>query len=121
METQKVENKSLLQGNNEFETGVLTISAEGTVPAGALLARGAAGKFQVITDTGATPPVVVNPVELKNPGTAQADIAFRALIGGRVRFDMLSVGSQGITDAQADMLRQYGIIAKKVTDISRTE
>ena len=131
METRKVENKSLMQGNNEFETGVLTVPAGGTVPAGAFLKREANGKFAAIASTEpADPeepwnfdkPVAVNPVETRNLPAAPADVPFRAMIAGKVRFDMLSVGGQPITDAQADLLRQYaGIIAKKVTDLSWSE
>ncbi len=121
MTTRKVKSKSLFQGNNDFETGILTIPAGETVPAGAFLIRGADGKFTVVSDTNTENPVAVNPVELKNTGAAPADISFRALISGKVRRDMLSVGGQPITDAQADMIRQYGIIPKKVTDISRVE
>jgi hypothetical protein len=138
--TRRVENKIFLLGNNEYETGVLTVPAGGTVPAGALLKR-AAGKFSPVTDTGAVLinvsdtgtknvsvpgvpaeiPVAVNPVDIKNTAAAPADIPFRALIGGRVRRDMLSVAGSPITDDQADMLRSYGIIPKKVTDISWAE
>jgi hypothetical protein len=59
-------------------------------------------------------------VEIKNTAAAPAEIPFRAMIAGRVRFDLLSVNGGEITDAQADMIRRYGIIPKKVTDISWT-
>lgn len=116
-----VENKIFLLGNNEFETGVLTVPAGSAVPQGAFLKRGTGGKFSAVTNTATETPVAVNPVEIKNEGTAPADIPLRVMIGGRVRFDMLSVNGQPITDAQADMIRLYGIIPKKVTDISWTE
>jgi hypothetical protein len=118
MDTKIVENKSLFQGNNEFETGLLTVPAEGSVPLGALLKR-AAGKFSVAVD--AETPVAINPVEVKNPSDAPVDIPFRALISGRVRRDMLKFNGGTITDAQTDQLRQYGIIPKKATDLSWTE
>jgi hypothetical protein len=117
METRKVVNKSLFQGNNEFETGILTVAANTTVPAGALLKREASGKFAVITDTGSDKPIAVNPVELKNPGSAAADMPFRACIAGKVRFDMLSVGGNPVTDEQADLLNRF--VPVKVTDLSR--
>jgi hypothetical protein len=131
------ENKSLFLGNNEFETGLLTVPAETTIPAGALLKR-VDNKFAPVLDTSpvqveagdanvsipgvpADVPVAVNPVEVKNPGSSPADIPFRALVSGKVRSDMLSVNGQPITAAQADMLRVYGIIPRRVNDISRTE
>ena len=119
METSRVENKSLFQGNNEFETGIITIPASTVIPTGALLARSDNGKFKVINDTDTENPVAVNPVELKNNGNSPSDTPFRALVGGRVRFDMLSVDGKPITDKQSDLLRQFaGIVAKKVTDLS---
>jgi len=121
METRVVENKSLLQGNNDFETGILTVAAGATIPRGAFLARGTDEKFFAITDLETENPVAVNPVEIKNTGAASADIPFRALISGSVRFDMLSVNNQPITAAQGDLLRQFaGIIPKRVTDLSWT-
>jgi len=118
MDKRKVENKSLFQGDCEFETGILTVPAGTTVAAGAFLKRNANGKFSTVTDTGNQTPCAINPVETKNTGTAEADIPFRALTAGRVRQDMLSVNGEPITDAEADMIRIYGIRPKKVTDLS---
>jgi hypothetical protein len=136
-----VENKTLFLGNNEFVTGLLTVPAETVVPAGALLKR-EGDKFAPVIDTDTTPgtpssdggwttdptdpvpgdvPVAVNPAEIKNSGGFPADIPFRALVSGKVRLDMLSVNGQPITAAQADMLRVYGILPRKLNDISRTE
>jgi hypothetical protein len=140
IKSRAVTNKALFLGDNEYETGVLTIPATGTVPAGALLKR-ENGKFAPVvntspveinvgdTDTVNVPvpgvpadiPVAVNPIEISNPGNAAADIPFRALVAGKVRADMLSVNGQPITDAQSDMLRSYGILPRKVTDISRLD
>jgi hypothetical protein len=139
-QTRHPENKSLFLGNNEFETGLLTVPAGTTIPAGALLKR-VDNKFAPVLNTSpiqinvgdsstidvpvpgvpADAPVAVNPVEVKNPGGAPADIPFRALVSGKVRADMLSVDGQPITAAQADMLRVYGILPRRLNDISRTE
>jgi hypothetical protein len=125
IEVHNVASKSLMLGNNEFEGGLLTIAAGGTIPAGAMLKRDAAtGKFTVVTTTTgdtAETPVALNPCEEKNAGQADADIPFRALIWGKVRRDMASMNGTALTDAQCDMLRNYGIIAVKVHDISRTD
>jgi hypothetical protein len=115
-----VKNKIFFLGDNEFETGILKVPASGTVPLGAFLLRGADGKFEAVTNTGTQTPVAVNPVEIKNTAAAPAEIPFRAMIAGRVRFDLLSVNGGEITDAQADMIRRYGNIPKKLTDISWT-
>jgi hypothetical protein len=117
--TRDVVNKSLLLGDNEYETGVVTLSASSTLARGALLLR-KTGKFAPVTDISKEIPVAVNPVELKNTAAASADVPFRALVAGRVRFDMLCIGTAPITDAVSDMLRAYGILPRKVTDISWT-
>jgi len=121
MDTHKIENKSLLQGDNEFETGIINVAAGAVIPAGAFLQRASNGKFAVVTDTEEETPCAVNPVEIKNTGTAAADIPIRALVAGRVRQDMLSVNGEAISDAEADMIRVYGIRPKKVTDLSWVE
>ena len=119
METRKVENKSLQQGNNEFESGTLMLGPNVTAKTGALLKRGANGAFMLVSDTASENPIAVNPVEVKNTGTNSGDFPIRALISGRVRFDMLSVNGQPITAFQGDLLRQYaGIIPIKATDLS---
>lgn len=66
-------------------------------------------------------PVAVNPFDIANPGTAPADCAIRALISGPVRADLLTINGAAISADQGDMLRNYGIIPVKVTDLSRTE
>jgi hypothetical protein len=133
------ENKNLFLGNNEFETSVLTVPANTAIPAGALLKR-VDDKFAPVLDTspaqitvdingdtGTIPgnpvdiPAAVNPAEIKNTAPAPADIPFRALVSGKVRQDMLSVDGRPVTTAQADMLRMYGIIPRRLNDISRTE
>jgi hypothetical protein len=130
-------NRTLFLGNNEFETGVLTVPAGATVLAGALLKR-VDDKFAPVANTGpvevdaagetvsipgvpADIPVAVNPADVSNPGGAPADIPFRALVSGKVRQDMLSIYGEPITAAQADMLRVYGILPRRLNDISRTE
>jgi hypothetical protein len=140
IKTHHPENKTLLLGNNEFETGLLTVPANTTIPAGALLKR-VVDKFAPVINTSPVQinvgdstainvpipgvpidiPVAVNPVEIKNPSASPADIPFRALVSGKVRGDMLSVNGQPVTAAQGDMLRVYGILPRKLNDISRTE
>jgi hypothetical protein len=142
MKIHNVENKALFMGDCEFETGVLTVPANSTVPAGALLKRGADGKFAAVLNTGPVQinvadegspvnvpvpgvpvdnPVAVNPYPVKNPAAEPADISFRALIAGKVRRDLLSAAGEAITDAHADMLRSYGIIAKTVHNTARLD
>jgi hypothetical protein len=130
-----ITNTALQLGNNKFMQGVINIPSGSTVKAGTILKR-ENGKFAVATDTPPNPgnpaagggwetppspgdiPLAVMPLDLKNEGAA-ADIGFRALIGGMVRRDLLNINGESITDAQADALRDYGIIAVASKDVSR--
>jgi hypothetical protein len=129
---------SLQQGDNQFEQGVITLGSGAAVSAGTILKRAENGKFEIAADTLPDPgtpaegggwaappspgdiPVAVMPFDLKNEKSAQADMGFRALIGGKVRRDLLNLNGGPITDDQADALRNYGIIAVKTTDLSFT-
>jgi hypothetical protein len=138
---QVVENSVVALGGNDFETGVINVAAGTTIKKGVVLKR-AGNKFVPVVDTspititadvGGTAtqipvpgtavdaPVAVNPFDILNPGTAAADMSIRALISGPVRADLLTIDGGSITDAQGDMLRDYGIIPVKVADLSRTE
>lgn len=137
-----VENKALFMGDQEFEQGLLIVPANTTIPTGALLKRSGEGKFAQVINTAPVEitadvnneeesipipgvptdiPVAVNPFPVQNTTAAPADIPFRAMISGKVRRDMLSVAGNQITDAQSDMLRAYGIIAKTVYNLSRLD
>ena len=119
MKSQTVENSVVGLGGNQFETGVVSVPANSTLKKGAVLKRNGA-KFEVVSLMSAETPVVVNPFDIENSGSAAADMSLRAIISGPVRADLLLVGDQKTTDVQNDMIRSYGIIPIKVNDISRT-
>jgi hypothetical protein len=129
-------NKALQLGGGKFEQGTITVSAGAAIKAGTILKR-AGAKFAVATDTPPNPgtpadgggwsvppspgdiPVAVMPFDLKNEGAESADMGFRALVGGSVRRDLLNLNGASITNAQADALRNFGIIAVASNDVSR--
>jgi hypothetical protein len=139
---QVVENSVVALGGNDFETGIITVEAGATIKKGVVLKR-AGNKFAPVVDTspititadvggaenqqipipGTTvdTPVAVNPFDISNLGIAAADMSIRALVSGPVRADLLTINGDEITDAQGDMLRDYGIIPVKVADLSRIE
>jgi hypothetical protein len=138
---QVVENSVVALGGNNFETGVITVGAGVTIKKGVVLKR-TGNKFAPVEDTspititadvdgtetqipipGTTKdtPVAVNSFDISNPGSSAADMSIRALISGPVRADLLTINGGAISDAQGDMLRDYGIIPVKVTDLSRIE
>jgi hypothetical protein len=120
VEIHNVENKALFMGDNEFEQGTLTVPANTTVPAGATLVRELDGKFSPAGGE-ASDILAINPAPVKNKSAAPADISFRALISGKVRRDLVTFGGAAITDAQADQLRSYGIIARTVYNTARLD
>ncbi|MDR1586944.1 MAG: hypothetical protein LBS57_05765 [Treponema sp.] len=131
-------NKALQLGGGKFEQGTITVAEGAAVTAGTILKRDGT-KFAIATDTPPNPgvpadgggwatppspgdiPVAVMPFDLKNEGAGSADMGFRALIGGSVRRDLLNLNGEPITNAQADVLRNYGIIAVASNDVSRVD
>jgi hypothetical protein len=119
--TEKTVGESIVAlGGNYFESGAITVPAGATVKKGVVLKR-ENDKFTPVLDMEPNVPVVVNPFDITNPGAAPADFAIRALIFGPVRADLLTINEAAISADQGDMLRNYGIIPVKVTDLSRTE
>jgi len=120
--TTVITNKALLLGNNEFETGAISLDANQEIKAGAFLKRGATpNTFELVTDTDTEEPVAIVPVDMKNNNTASARESLRACIGGKVRADMLHVDGEPANKDQIDLIRKFGFIPIYAHDISRTE
>jgi len=61
-------------------------------------------------------PKAVMPYELAG---SNGDNAIRALIGGEVRFDWLSIADgTTVTKAHTDLLRNFGIMAQSVQELN---
>jgi hypothetical protein len=112
-----IESKSLQLGDNKFEQGTMPVAAGATVKAGTLLKRSGERKFAK-AESGDTAIAVV-PFDMENASTTALDFGFRAIIGGMVRKDMLNLNGDPITSAQADSLRDYGIVVVETHDVSR--
>jgi len=116
-----IENKALLLGDNDFETGALILEAGKEVKEGAFLKRGDPGLFVPVTDTATEEPVAFVPVTVKNTRSEPLRISLRGCISGKVRADMLNVNGAKATTAQIDVLRKFtGIVPIFANDISRT-
>ena len=118
MKTENVTNRVVMLGDNEFEGGQITLAAGVTAVAGAVLKRD--GNNFALAAAGDTF-TAVNPFEIKNETAADKTFGFRALVAGRVRADMLRVGSAPTGVADNDKLRAYGILPVKVTDLSQKD
>ena len=107
----------ILQGENQFETGTLTLAASASVTEGAFLKRGNGGKFAPVTDTSTETPVALYVGDkLTNSASEAKDFAVRVLISGRVKAGGCHVNGTAATDAQLDMIRSYGIVPVRVTE-----
>jgi len=116
-----IENKALLLGDNNFETGALVLEAGQEVKEGAFLKRGDSGLFVPVTDTNTEEPVAIVPVTVKNTRSESLRISLRGCISGKVRADMLNVNGTQATTAQIDVLRKFtGMVPIFANDISRT-
>lgn len=103
----------LLLGDNEFETGVLTLAASGSVKEGALLKRESNGNFGVVTDTSNQTPVAVYVGEdITNSSESSATYPTRAVISGRVAASRCHYSTNtALSAADKDALRGHSIIA----------
>jgi hypothetical protein len=145
MKVENVTNRVVILGDDYYESGVITIASGATIAAGTVLKRAADGKFAPVVNTTTTPgtpgipangggwateptdpvpgdvPAAVMPFDITNRKADAADFGFRALVRGRVRLDMLRINGQEITTEQRDMLREIGILAVKITDLSQKD
>jgi hypothetical protein len=129
-------NRALQLGGGKFEQGKITVAAGATIIGGTILKR-SGDNYAVAEDIPPNPgtpadgggwatppsagdiPIAVMLFDLKNESSESAVMGFRALIGGSVRRDLLNLDGEPITNAQADALRNYGIIAVASNDVSR--
>lgn len=120
MQSQTVKDSIVALGDNIFETGSINVAAGATIKKGVVLYREVDSKFAPVTDAATQKPCAVNPADIKNEGSAAADLSLRAIIAGPVRADLLTINGIKTTAAQNDMLRAYSIIPEKQNDISHT-
>jgi len=122
MKVENVTSRVLMLGDNHFQAAKITLAANTTLPAGAVLKRGASElDYEFAIATEADDYAAVNPFEIKNETAAEKVFGFRALVDGRVRADMLSVEGAPTTWADTDKLRNIGILPMKVTDLSQLD
>lgn len=120
-EEKSIEPQTLLYGDNEFETGTLTVAApaEGatvSIGDGAVLVRGSTGNYTpAAADSDGALVVLVDRVI--TPITAAGTHAVRVCISGRVNRNLLTVGGQAVTDEQVNVLRDYGILALPTREV----
>lgn len=115
-EEKSIEPQTLLYGDNEFETGTLTVAAVAkgesiNIADGAVLIRGSDGNYTPATSAVSTEALVVLVDRVITPITAAGTYPVRVCISGRVNRNLLTVAGQAVTDGQVNLLRNFGILA----------
>lgn len=110
----------------EFQDGELTFAGAGTVLEGTILARDSSTKKFVpfvaggSTNENGIPKAVIT---YTVAATGAGNIPVRVLVSGVVNRNRLVIHGDGdgsnVTDAVADQLRDYGIVAQKVSQLGR--
>lgn len=119
-EQKSIEPKTLLLGDNEFETGVLNVPTPGegetvNIPNGTVLTRAESGKYVAAEDTDG--PLFVLVDNVITPITAAGDYPVRVCISGSLNRNLVVLAGEPVTDAQVDALRQNNILALTVHEI----
>jgi hypothetical protein len=122
MKITNVENKVLQLGDCEYGTGTFTVPGSKKYTSGTLLKRGSGEGFAIATTSDTA--IAVLPCDVENTDASPATTSIRALIWGRVRQDLLKYDAAPtveLTPAQRDALRDFGIVARKVTNWAETD
>jgi len=119
-------NPPLCIGDNEFETGVVTVAANTTLAKGTVLIRQSSGKFAVVVVTPGTPPtstlaadagVAILVEDVANGTGSSVDMNLRVMIAGKVNRELLNAAGEPLTDDECDILRSQAIIAIPVHEV----
>ena len=111
----------LLLGNNEFKNVTLTVPAGATIAAGEMLQR---SSTKYVRSAGASTEInlaVFVGDSVTNATESAVDVNARICVAGRVNQGMLTVAGVAATDAQADLLRGWGILPRVVHNFSRLD
>lgn len=111
----------LLLGNNEFKNVTLTVPAGATIAAGEMLQR---SSTKYVRSAGASTEInlaVFVGDSVTNATESPVDVNARVCVAGRVNQGMLTVAGNAATDAQADLLRGWGILPRIVHNFSQLD
>lgn len=107
-----------------FDDDVLIVTGAVTYAAGTVLGRiTASGKLTAYTSgagDGSQVPIAV--LHEETVFTGAGEIPFRPILGGRVRrADLVAHGVGALTQAEVDLLRDYGIVALTTTQLAELD
>lgn len=101
---------SLLFGNNEFRTEILTVAADSSIGNGTVLTRDS-NTGKLVAASTATGALFILCNEVNTPFTVAGDYPVRVVISGRVDRRKVNLAGSELTDADVDALRANGILA----------
>lgn len=108
---------NLLLGDNEFASETLTLQNNEVVKDGYVLVRHTDGKLKIATDVDGQAFIAVTRDDIENKTGGAKDYYLRVCVAGKVKKSLVSVKGVPLTAAQADSLRQSGILALDVKSI----
>lgn len=121
VKVENVTNRVVMLGDNNFQSGKISLAGGATLAAGTVLKRSGSDTITFAVATASDEFAAVNPFDLDNPGTETKVLGFRPILDGRVRQDMVKVNGAELTAADIDKLRKVGILPMKVTDLSQKD
>lgn len=120
--------KKIVQGDGFYETGKVTVAANGEVVQGDLLARDRQGSGKFIPYTGVAVSGLIDPIcaiytgkEKLEGGDSGKDIPISAFIAGPVDGSKIKVAGTAATALQKDLAKNAGIIPVSINEMNATD
>ncbi len=120
--------KEIVQGDGFYETGKVTVAANGEVVQGDLLARDRQGSGKFIPYTGVAVSGLIDPIcaiytgkEKLEGGVSGKDIPISAFIAGPVDGSKIKVAGTAATALQKDLAKNAGIIPVSINEMNATD
>lgn len=111
----------LLLGNNEFKNVTLAVPAGATIAAGEMLRRAGTKYVRAAGAPSEIHLAVYVGDSVSNATESAVDVNARICVAGRVNQGMLTVAGTAATDAQAGLLKGWGILPRFVHNFSQLD
>ena len=119
-ENKEHNNVPFLMGCNEFKSVILTVGAGGKIAEGEILQL-VDGKMIPSAGGASEKGLAVMVGTEENTTESSKDVACRVCISGRINKNVLTIGGQKATDAQADVLRNWSIVPVNVVPCGQSD
>ena len=122
------QDKEIILGDGFYESGTVTIAANGEVVQGDLLARDRNGSGKFIPYTGIAVSSLIDPIcaiytgrEKLEGGVSGKEVPLTAFIAGPVDGSKIKVAGTDATALQKDLAKAAGIIPVTITEMNSTD